>query len=331
MQDDETQNQNTGSAAQDRMTGFTCDELYKKHLTGFGHPEAPGRIDAVSTALKGSDFWDRIEPLSPRPAAEDELLPCHPKSYLEIARSDIESGRPSLSTGDTAVCKSTWDVALHAAGGVLGAVDAVLESRVRNAFCAVRPPGHHAMSSVGMGFCVLNNLAIAARYAQQKHGLEKVLIADWDVHHGNGTQEIFYEDGTVFFFSTHQSPWYPGSGSEAETGAGRGAGTTLNCPMRAGSGRDEILAAFEEQLLPAANDFKPDLVLISAGFDSRVGDPLGLLRLTDEDFRDLTRLMLGIADEHAAGRLVSVLEGGYSLDGLANGVCAHVRTLTLSG
>jgi len=307
-----------------------CDELYKKHLTGFGHPEAPSRIDAISTALKGSDFWDQIEPLGPRAATEDELLACHPKEYLDTARNDIESGRPVLSTGDTAVCQTTWDVAIHAAGGVLAAVDAVIESRVRNAFCAVRPPGHHAMSGIGMGFCVLNNIAIAARYAQRKYGLERVLIADWDVHHGNGTQEIFYEDDSVFFFSTHQSPWYPGSGSEAETGAGRGEGTTLNCPMEAGSGRDEILGAFEEQLLPAANDLKPEMVLISAGFDSRVGDPLGLLRLTDEDFQDLTRLMLGIADEHADGRLLSVLEGGYHLDGLANGACAHVRELILA-
>jgi acetoin utilization deacetylase AcuC-like enzyme len=206
-------------------------------------------------------------------------------------------------------------------------VDAIVEKRISNAISIGRPPGHHATPVRGMGFCIFNTIAIAARYAQHKHGIGRVLIADWDVHHGNGTQDIFYTDGTVFFFSTHQSPWYPGTGARSERGEGAGEGMTLNCPFPAGSGRKEILGAFQEQLIAAADEVKPEFVLISAGFDSRTGDPLGQFLLTDADFADLTRVMREIADKHAGGRLLSVLEGGYSLTGLAAGVRAHVEAL----
>jgi acetoin utilization deacetylase AcuC-like enzyme len=178
-----------------------------------------------------------------------------------------------------------------------------------------------------MGFCIFNTIAIAARYAQKKHAVGRVLIADWDVHHGNGTQDIFYNDGSVFFFSTHQSPWYPGTGAREERGEGPGAGMTLNCPFPAGAGRKEILGAFQQELMKAADNVKPEFVLISAGFDSRAGDPLGQFLLTDTDFADLTRVMREIADKHAGGRLLSVLEGGYSLTGLAAGIRAHVEAL----
>jgi len=210
----------------------------------------------------------------------------------------------------------------------MAAVDAVVAGQVKNAFCVVRPPGHHATPSRGMGFCVFNNLAVAARYAQAKHKLGKVLIADWDVHHGNGTQEIFYEDPSVLFSSTHQWPWYPGTGRAEETGAGKGKGTTMNFPFPAGSGRKEVLGAFADKLVPAADKFKPELVLVSAGFDSRKGDPLGRFTLTDRDFADLTKVCTAIARRHAKGRLVSVIEGGYDLSGLASASAAHVTALT---
>jgi acetoin utilization deacetylase AcuC-like enzyme len=232
-----------------------------------------------------------------------------------------------LSTGDTDIDGRSWEVALHAVGGALNAVDAVVTGRARNAFCVVRPPGHHATARRGMGFCLLNNIALAARYAQRHHGLERVLIVDWDVHHGNGTQEIFYSDPSVFFFSTHQWPLYPGTGRADEAGDGAGQGTTVNFPFPAGSGRNEILGAVENSLMPAADSFRPDLVLISAGFDSRIGDPLGNFTLTDNDFIDLTHRVMEIADRYAGGRVVSMLEGGYNLPGLASAAAAHVDAL----
>jgi acetoin utilization deacetylase AcuC-like enzyme len=280
-------------------------------------------------SLEHAGLKERLLALAPRAAGDEEILACHTESYLRTVRHDVASGAENLSTGDTAIGERSLTIALYAAGGVLEAVDAVFASRAKNAFCVVRPPGHHATPDRGMGFCIFNNVAIAARHAQRQHGIEKVLIVDWDVHHGNGTQEIFYADPSVFYFSTHQWPWYPGTGSAEETGAGKGAGTTLNCPFPAGAGREEIVEeAFRGRLLPAAERFKPDLVLISAGFDSRAGDPLGGLLLADEDFADLTRLMLQVARSHAGGRLVSVLEGGYALDGLASASAAHVQALT---
>jgi acetoin utilization deacetylase AcuC-like enzyme len=191
----------------------------------------------------------------------------------------------------------------------------------------VRPPGHHARPAAAMGFCIFNNVAIAARYAQTKHAVQRVAIIDWDVHHGNGTQEMFYSDGSVLFFSTHQSPWYPGTGHSSERGEGKGLGLTINCPLPAGSGREEFMDAFRTRLLPALNNYQPELLIVSAGFDSRSGDPLGQLLLTDKDFADLTDLLLEFATRACEGRLVSVLEGGYNLTGLGKAVASHVARL----
>jgi acetoin utilization deacetylase AcuC-like enzyme len=256
-----------------------------------------------------------------------DLRLVHSAAYLELAEHEIRAGYDHLSTGDTQVCKASWEAALTATGCAVAATRAVVQKKADTAFCIVRPPGHHARPSVGMGFCVLNNVAIAAAYARKHLGIERILIVDWDVHHGNGTQDIFYDDPNVFFFSTHQHPWYPGTGRANETGAGKGTGTTLNCPLPAGSGRTEILSAFENQLVPAMKKFRPELVYISAGFDSREGDPLGHFRLTDRDFSDLTKVVREIANESAQDRIVSILEGGYSIDGLAKGVLAHVTAL----
>jgi acetoin utilization deacetylase AcuC-like enzyme len=244
-----------------------------------------------------------------------------------LVENEVAAGRRHLSTGDTDICPESAAAARLAAGCVLSAVDAVFAKEVPNAFCLVRPPGHHASADVGMGFCLFNNIAVAARYAREKYAADRVLIVDWDVHHGNGTQDIFYRDGHVLFFSTHQSPWYPGTGSRHEKGDGAGAGKIINCPFPAGSGHPEIFGAFRQQLLPAASAFQPDLVLISAGFDSRIHDPLGNFLLTDADFRELTAMLLELAAKFCAGRLVSVLEGGYNLEGLALASEAHIRAL----
>ena len=304
-------------------TAFLADPIAKEHDPGPGHPEQPARWDA---AIKG--LGNRpLTHTPPRSATIDELALCHTRPYIAIAKRDVESGAHALSTGDTDINRRSFDVALRAAGTCLNAVDLVMEGKANNAFCIVRPPGHHASAARGMGFCLFNNIAIAARYAQHKHGVERVAIADWDVHHGNGTQDIFYQDGSVFFFSTHQSPWYPGTGDARETGEGAGQGCTLNCPFPAGAGKDQILGVFHARFAAKMDEFKPDLLLISAGFDSRKGDPLGSFLLTDGDFSELTTVMRGIADKHAHGRLVSILEGGYNLAGLTQAVYAHAHSL----
>ena len=317
----------TESNAATPGTALLADPVYKRHDTGMGHPERAERYDAVMNAFDAAGLTKSLTRIESRAANDDEIALCHGRAYIQRVKQDIGSGAHELSTGDTTISPYSLEVALKAVGGVLNAVDTVMDRKARNAFCVVRPPGHHARLNQGMGFCIFNSIAIAARYAQKKHGIGKVLIADWDVHHGNGTQDTFYEDGSVLFFSTHQSPWYPFTGSAGETGDGKGKNCTINCPLPAGSGRSEIVGAFQQQLMPAVERFKPELILISAGFDSRINDPLGRFTLSDQDFADLTALLLEAADKHAGGRLVSVLEGGYSLTGLASGTTAHVRAL----
>ena len=304
-------------------TAFLSDPMVKEHDPGPRHPEQAARFDAAMRGLADA----KLTTAATRAATVDELALCHTRDYIQVAKRDVEMGLQGLSTGDTEVCIRSYDVALRAAGVCLNAVDLVMKGEAANAFCVVRPPGHHATPNRGMGFCLFNNIAVAARYAQKKYGVERVVIADWDVHHGNGTQDIFYADPSVFFFSTHQSPWYPGTGAPEETGEGKATGTKLNCPFPSGAGRDQILSAFRDKLAATMDSWRPDLVMISAGFDSRAGDPLGQFRLTDPDFADLTSLMLEIADKHAKGRVVSVLEGGYNLDGLSKGVAAHAHVL----
>jgi acetoin utilization deacetylase AcuC-like enzyme len=305
------------------MTAIVADPLCKQHDPGPGHPEQVGRFDAVFSALTAAGHLEKMLHLDPREITRDDLLLAHEAAYLQLAEEEIHQGRETLSTGDTNICPRSWDAACKAAGSGLAAIDAVCSGKAKRAFCLVRPPGHHASATRGMGFCVLNNIALAARHAQRRHQVERVLIVDWDVHHGNGTQDIFYEDGTVFFFSTHQHPWYPGTGLAHETGSGAGRGTTLNCPLPAGSGSDQIMAAFTDRLLPAMEKFRPELVLISSGFDSRVNDPLGQFRLTDDDFAELTRLVCTLGN----GRVISLLEGGYNLRGFASAATAHVGAL----
>ncbi len=314
------------------MTKIVADPIYRKHLTGPFHPESVDRYDAIYESLKSLP----VEFINPRMADIDDILLCHTQKYINSVKKDIfeakslgiVDGSYTLSTGDTQICPDSYIAAIAAAGGVLEAIDIVFEKKDKNAFCLIRPPGHHACSNQGMGFCIFNNIAIGARYAQKKYGIKKVLIVDWDVHHGNGTQEIFDSDPSVFYFSTHEWPLYPGTGSVNDVGKGKAAGTKLNCPIQAGeNSRKEIIEAFEKKLIPAMDTFNPELVLISCGFDAHHLDPLGGLNLTDDDYATLTDIVLTIAKKYAKGRLVSVLEGGYDLRALASAARAHVERL----
>ncbi len=308
-------------------TGFLYDEIFLAHKTGAGHPEQPARIEAIARRLEEKGLAEKLVRFKASPAPLEWITQVHSPAYVDRVRKACEEGAASLDTGDCPISARTYDAALAAAGGVLGVVDAVMEGKVRNAFCAVRPPGHHALRERAMGFCYFNNAAIAARYLQKKHGLARVLIVDWDVHHGNGTQDAFCKDGTVMYFSTHQHPFYPGTGRADETGEGKGKGCIVNVPLPAGTGDEAVLKAYEEKLKPAAEAFKPDFVLVSCGFDSHQGDRLGGFALTTECFSKMTRALKEIAARTAKGRLVSMLEGGYTLENLEAAAEAHVRAL----
>ncbi|MEB3258640.1 MAG: histone deacetylase [Cyanobacteriota bacterium] len=308
-------------------TGLVWEPRCLLHQPGVGHPECPQRLEAIRNGLEQAGLWQRCEPLAARPATDSELLRCHTKPYLKLVSEEIAAGRRTLSTGDTSLSPDTEDAARLAAGGALVAAEAVMDGRLENAFVAVRPPGHHASSDQGMGFCLFNNVALAARHAQVALGCDRVLIVDWDVHHGNGTQALFWRDPSVLFFSVHQAPFYPGSGAANERGAGPGLGFTINCPLPAGSGGKEVLAALQEHLVPAAEAFRPSLVLLSSGFDGMAGDPLAHLQLKATDVADLTLIVKTLAARTAEGRLVSLLEGGYGLGNLARGAAAHVEAL----
>jgi len=301
------------------------------HDTGALHPESPRRLVAIWEGLRVAGLHEEVTWIEPVPAEVSAIRGVHEEAYVRLAQREIQAGRGMLSTGDTNVCPRSYEVALLAAGAGMVAVDAVCEGRARAAFCAVRPPGHHATPTAGMGFCVFNNVAVAVRHAQRAHGVGRVLIVDWDVHHGNGTQDAFYDDPSVFYFSVHQMGHYPmrltGKGYSDETGTDGAEGTNMNVPLPAGAGDEQVLSALTSRLVPAMRDFAPELVFISAGFDCRVGDPLGHLTVTDEGFARMTRVVMDVAAAWAGGRVISMLEGGYDLDGLASGVAAHVRAL----
>ncbi len=302
---------------------------YLKHDTGIGHPERPQRLQAIVNHLLATDLWKQLHHLQPTTAPRERLLNVHPEQYVEMIERRCRAGEVILDMGDTRVCKESYNVALVAAGGVLHGVDKVMSGELSSAFCAVRPPGHHAETATVMGFCLFNNVAIGARYAQKKYGMERVAILDWDVHHGNGTQEIFYEDPSVLYISLHQYPYYPGTGAANETGSGKGEGFTLNCPMPAGSGEKEYFEAFRSKIFPALNTVQPQLLMISAGFDAHKDDPLANINITEDSFAEMTKMIMEIASKYCEGRIVSVLEGGYNLEALARSVEKHLKELML--
>jgi acetoin utilization deacetylase AcuC-like enzyme len=303
------------------------DPIYLKHDTGPMHYETPRRLECVLDTLKTDEALARnLHRASPRTATEKDLLRCHSDEMIRRMRSFVEHGGTHLDN-DTPVSEQSFAVACVAAGAAITAVDMVMAEAGGRAFALLRPPGHHANPNRPMGFCLFNNAGIAARYAQKVHGAERVLIVDWDVHHGNGTQDIFWTDDTVFFFSTHQYPHYPGTGARDEVGEGKGTGFTLNIPLRGGTSARIHREAFRDALKEIESRFHPDLVIISAGFDSHRGDPLGNLMLEDTDFAEMTKDVLRLADKHSKGRVVSLLEGGYNLDLLGGAVGAHLKAL----
>lgn len=306
---------------------FLYDDIFLEHFTGKFHPESPERLTAVLNNLKTKSWYKDLK-LEKSSEIDMEILSLvHDRRYIDKVSEEITSGQTTLSTGDTDVCPSSNKVALNAAGGIVKMIDNIFSGDSSQGFCAVRPPGHHAYESTGMGFCIYNNIAVAAKYAQNKYGIEKVLIIDWDVHHGNGTQNIFYNDNSVLFMSTHQHPLYTGTGAANETGSGSGEGFTCNFPLPAGTGNREIIQVFKEKILKRGMEFKPDLLLISAGFDSRKDDPIGGFEIDDNGFREMTRTALEIADLSGNGRLLSIMEGGYNMEGLASAVSAHIEEI----
>jgi len=307
--------------------GFVSHPAFLDHEMGPGHPESPDRLRVIRSHLQSTKTLDRLILLEPQPASKDWIAQVHSTSYIDHLESRAPKSGYVRLDADTTMSPGTLTAAYLAAGGSIKAVDAVMDHQVDQVFCAVRPPGHHAETNQAMGFCFFNNVAIAARYAQKHHGLKRVLIVDWDVHHGNGTQHTFEEDPSVLFFSTHQYPHYPGTGQASENGRGKGKGLTVNVPLSGGQGDDEYREVFHKVLVPAAEAFKPDLVLISAGFDAHRDDPLASMNLTEEGYASLTKIVTGIAKRHASGRVISCLEGGYNLRGLAASVNGHILGL----
>jgi acetoin utilization deacetylase AcuC-like enzyme len=310
------------------QTVVLYDPRYLDHDTGIGHPERPARLSHAIGVLEQKPWFSRLERIDPVRCDRRWLETIHDPKYIERTQMACHQGEHYVDSPDVAVCPSSYETAILATGGALAIADCVMQGSAQNGFAMIRPPGHHAERSTALGFCLFNNVAITARYLQQHHGLEKILILDWDVHHGNGTQHSFEQDPTVFYISLHQYPHYPGTGSRGENGVGRGTGATLNCPMTEGYGDNEYRQAFEEIIMPAARAFKPDAVLLSAGFDAHRADPLGGINLSTEFYAWMTTQMLELADQYAEGRLISLLEGGYDLNALAGCISVHLETLS---
>lgn len=307
-------------------TGLLQDQRFQQHLSD---PECPERLVAIAERLETTGLADSCVPIEPKPIETNRVHMVHDAAYIDRLARACREGKSFIDVPDSAICRDSLEIAELAAGGVLVAIDQVMGSNLDNAFCAVRPPGHHAERHMSMGFCLLNNVAIAARHLLDRHGLERVLILDWDVHHGNGTQHIFESDEQVLFISLHGHPQfvYPGTGYENETGRGAGEGYTINLPMSPGSVDDDYRKAFDQKVLPAIERYAPQFVLISAGFDAHALDPLAPLNLQTESFGWMTDRLTEVAVSQCRGHLVSILEGGYDLDALADSVALHVSRL----
>jgi acetoin utilization deacetylase AcuC-like enzyme len=301
--------------------------VYLEHDTGFGHPERPERLKAISEKIKKSAALMKSEFIEPLKANDHDIVAVHTEEYLKNVSQAISNGNRVLDAGDTIASEKSLDAACYAAGAMINGVELLKSGSSNKVFCMVRPPGHHAEKDRAMGFCIFNNVAIAARYAQKIGLAEKVLIFDWDVHHGNGTQHIFEKDNSVFYYSIHQYPFYPGTGSEKEVGIDEGKGYTLNRPLRSGSTDGIYIDAIEKDLDKIENHFKADLVIISAGFDAHRDDPLAGMQVTENGYWKMTEILTKYAWRNSEGRILSVLEGGYHLSALADSVEAHLDCL----
>ncbi len=308
-------------------SGFLYDPVFLNHDTGAGHPECRERLSVTIDYLHKQPWFDALHVVPTRPADIDWIQKLHTADYIERARVTCNSGSHFLDSMDVMVSKDSYDIALVAAGSLLQMADQLMANEIDNGFALLRPPGHHAEHDQALGFCLFNNIAILARYLQQQHALEKILILDWDVHHGNGTQHLFETDPSVCYISTHQYPYYPGTGAYSETGIGKGKGATLNCPMPAGANDSLYEQAFMQLILPKIDAFKPDAILISAGFDAHKLDPLAQINMSTEFFGWMTQRVMEMADKHCNGRILSALEGGYNLQMLPLCVAEHVSVL----
>jgi len=295
------------------------DKCFLGHATQHGHPESPERLEAIYAMLEGADMAGCFEEISPRRATKVEIALNHSSAYIE--RIAATAGRPPLSLDpDTSTSEGSWDAATCAVGAVLDGIDMILSGQADNGFALVRPPGHHAESDRAMGFCLFNNVAIGARYLISKHKLERVLVIDWDIHHGNGTQHAFYNSSQVLYFSVHQYPYYPGTGALEETGQAAGQGFTVNVPLPGGQGDSDYASIFSEILLPLVSEYQPEFVLVSAGYDIYQHDPLGTMKVTPQGFYIMTKTLRQIAENICGGRLLCTLEGGYHVQGIAESV-----------
>lgn len=308
---------------------MVVDRAYLKHEPGEFHPERPERIGVLLDLAKHLDT-QRFQLIAPAAAGRLEIESCHSPAYVALVEATSKTNQYALD-GDTITCRDSFGVGLLAVGGLLRLLDAIAAADTTNGFALVRPPGHHALRDRAMGFCLFNTIAIGARHLKRVHGAKRILIVDWDVHHGNGTQEAFYDDASVLFVSTHQFPFYPGTGAMDEVGVNGGEGYTINVPIPAGCGDAEYLRVFEEIVVPAANKFKPEWILVSAGFDSHRRDPLGGMNVTDEGFGALAQIVMGLAELHADGKIAFLLEGGYDLAALSNSVAAVLNAMQKRG
>ncbi len=309
-------------------TGFYTNTIFLEHDTG-NHPENADRLRAIDQHLRISGLLNKLEVRPGRAAEPKEIEILHSKRHIDSVMEAVELGRETLGTPDCVISAGTYGAALHAVGAVLDSVCQVADGKLDNAFCAVRPPGHHAEHDSAMGFCFFNNVAIAAEFLRKNFGYQRILIFDFDVHHGNGTQHLFEENTQVLYASTHQDPrtCYPGTGFANETGFGLGKGFTLNFPMPPGTSDEKYLELFHNRIIPQFEEYKPDFILLSAGFDGHIRDPLAMLNLTENCYREITKTMRTLAEKFAAGRIVSLLEGGYDLEALALSVEAHIQEL----